>query len=293
MEEIDAMTRPAALDALFRDIRYALRVLRRTPAFTTTVLLTLALVIGANTAVFSLADAILFRPLPYPDHDRLGFVAADVTSPRGREQQLSHDAVTWEAVRDGVPALDAAVYFGGITGVNLVVSNRASFVDQQRVSAGYFRVLQIAPAMGREFLPEEDVPGGPALAVVSHRLWQRAFDADPAILGRSIHLRGEPYEVIGVLPATFDETADADVWTPLRPSRRGEGGGANFMLVGRLAPGATWTQVDDQLARLGAAPLEARGVRAEDGVSGVLVSRPMHDVLAEGQRTSRARASLA
>lgn len=284
IEEIDDMARLPLWDGLSRDLRYAIRVLWRTPAFTMTVLLTLALVIGANTAVFSLADAILYRPLPYPEPDRLAFVVADVQSPRGEGQQQSQDAMAWEAVRDQVPSLDAAVYSSGVNGVNLVVGDSASFVDQQRVSASYFRVLGISPAIGRAFLPEEDVPGGPALAVLSHRLWQREFASDPEIVGAPIQLRGEPYEVVGVLPASFDEAADADVWTPLRPSRRGEGGGTNFMLVVRLTPGATWLQANEELRRLGAEPLEARGVRPEDGATGYLVARRMHDVLAESNR---------
>jgi len=284
LEEIGDMTRWAVLDSLARDMRYALRVMRRSPLFTATVIATLALVIGANTAVFSLADAILYRPPPFPEPDRLAFVTADVRSPRGESRQLSHDAATWEAVRDFVPSLDAAVYFGGIDDVNLVVDTRASFVEQQRVGAGYFRVMGVAPAIGRGFLPEEDVPGGPALAVLSHRLWLREFGGDPAILGRSIRLRGEPYEVVGVMPASFDEASEANVWTPLRPSRQGEGAGTNFMLAARLVSGATWDQARAELRNLGAEPLRVRGVREEDGVTGVLGARPIQDVLVEGNR---------
>lgn len=284
LEEIDRMSRLPVVDALGRDLRYAARVLRRTPAFTITAVLTLALVIGANTAVFSLADAILFRPLPYPSADRLAFVVAHVEGPRGADEQLAHDAVTWEAVRDEVRSLDSAVYYGGVDGVNLIVGDRASFVDQQRVSAGYFRVLGVAPAIGREFLPEEDVPGGPAVAVLSHAVWQREFGGDEAMLGRAIRLRGEPYEVIGVMPAAFDEATGVDVWTPLRPSPRGEGSGANFQVVSRLRPGASWEEANEALRRVSAEALRARGVREEDGVSGHLFARPMGAVLAEANR---------
>ena len=284
LEEIDAMTRLPLLDALSRDLRYAIRVLRRTPVFTATAVLTLALAIGANTAVFSLADTVLFTPPPYPEPERLAFVVARVEGPGGLDEQLSHDTVTWEAVRDQVPSLDAAVYFGGVSGVNLNVGDRAAFVEQQRVSAGYFRVLGLGPAIGREFTPAEDVPGGPAVAILSHRVWQREFGGDAAILGRAIRLRGEPYEVVGVMPAAFDETGEVDVWTPLRPSRSGEGGSANFQIVGRLGPGASWDQAQEELRRAGAGVLRNRGVLEEEGRSGHLAAAPMVDVLAEGNR---------
>lgn len=268
------------------EINYAVRTLRRSPVFAATTVVTLAVTIGAATAVFSVADAVLLRPPPYPEPGRLAMVQAEYQSPRGAGAQLAHDAVTWEAVRDGVTSLDSAVYFGGVTGVNLVVDERASFVNQQRVSAGYFRVLDVPPAMGREFAGSEDVPGGPALAIISHDLWMREFDGDGDIIGRRITLRGEAYHVIGVTPAgSF--TADAvDVWTPLRASRTGEGRGTNFQIVSRLRPGATWAQANGELAGLGAEPLRVRGMREENGVSAWLSTRPLHDVLAEGSRDS-------
>ncbi len=273
-------------DAFVRDVRYALRALRRTPVFAATTVATLAVTIGAAVAVFSVADALLFRPPPYPEPERLAFVQAEYQSPRGSGAQLAHDAATWEVVRSSAPSLDSAVYFGGVTGVNLVVGDRATFVDQQRVSAGYFRVLGVLPAMGREFADSEDVPGGPALAVVSHDLWTRELGAEAAILGQPITLRGEAYQVVGVMPAAFRATDDVDVWTPLRASRTGEGGGTNFQIVSRLRSGATWDQANAELRSLGAEPLRVRGMREEDGVTGWLSARPLHEVLAEGSRAS-------
>jgi predicted permease len=274
------------LDVFGRGLRHALRALRGTPVFVVTSVATLALTIGACAAVFSLADALLLQPPPYPEPDRLAFVQAEYRSARGTGAQLAHDAATWEAVRDNVPALDSAVYFGGVTGVNLVVGDRASFVNQERVSAGYFRVLGVLPAIGREFAASEDVPGGPALAVISHDIWVRELAGAPDILGRSIQLRGEAYLVIGVMPTSFGVTDDVDVWTPLRPSRQGEGGGTNFQIVSRLKPAATWDQARAELRSLGAGPLEARGMREENGVSGWLSVRPMQEVLADESRGS-------
>lgn len=283
LEEIDQMTRLPLIDTLGRDVRYAIRVLRRTPAFTLTAVLTLGLVIGANTAVFSLADAILLTPPPYPEPDRLGFVVARIDDAGGSRENLAQDAWSWELVRDGVPSMDAAVYSGMVDGVNLFVGETAAFAEQQRVGAGYFRVLGVPPAIGREFLPDEDVPGGPALAVLSHRLWRSQFGSDAGIVGDTIRLRGEPYEVVGVMPESFDEAAEADVWTPLRPSRTGEGGGANFVVIGRLRPGADWPQADAELRQLGGDWVRNR-VRDATGVTGLFFTRSMQDVQREASR---------
>jgi predicted permease len=272
------------VDTLRRDLIHAARVLRRSPAFTAATVLTLALVIGACTAVFSLARALIFTPPPYPEPDRLAYIQAEVRSPRGSGTQLGHDGVTWEAVRDGVPSLHAAVYSGGAGGVNLVVGERATFVNQQRVGAGYFRVLGVSPAMGREFAPSEDVPGGPALAIISHHIWSREFGQRPDIVGEPIRLRGAAYEVVGVMPAGFVASGDADVWTPLRASRSGEGVGTNFLIVARLDDGATWEQAGAQLRALGGEPLRNRGIRLDEGTTAWLAARRMQEVEADANR---------
>jgi predicted permease len=123
------------------------------------------------------------------------------------------------------------------------------------VSAGFFRVLGIPPSLGREIAANEDRPGGPAVAVLSHGLWRRAFAADPAVIGRVVRLKGEPYTVIGVMPAAFQSSVHADLWTPLRPAATGEGEGANYEIVARLRPGATWAQAGSELAALSATAL--------------------------------------
>ena len=131
--------------------------------------------------------------------------------------------------------------------MNLVAGDRASSVQQQRVTAGYFRILGIEPELGREFSGEEDRVNGPAVAVLSHALWTRAFSGDPSIVGRSIILRGEPHTVVGVMPASVQWGAAIDVWTPLRPSTQGEGGGENYGLIARLKDGVTWPQAIQQI----------------------------------------------
>src|SRR5262245_44857052 len=223
------MSRPQLLDAIARDTRYAFRSLLRTPGFTLTAVATLALAIGACTAVYSLADVLLLRPLPYPEPGRLAYLERRVMTPRGPSNSVGMDGLAWEVVRDGARLIDVAAYgmsFGN--GVNLVVNNTAAIVRQQRVSAGYFRVLGVAPVVGREFTVEEDRTGGPQVTVLSHALWQRHFNGEVGIIGQSILLRGEPYTVVGVMPKEFMNIAEADVWTPLRGSQKGEGGGTNF-----------------------------------------------------------------
>lgn len=239
----------AWLDAFRREFRYALRLLRKSPTFTLAAVSTLALCIGANTAVFSVVDTMLLRPLPYPEPDRLASVAA-LRRGRGAEyEQISQNGRTCELVRQNAESIEAAV-FAGSSGVNFVSSNGARYVQQQRVSAGFFDVLGVRPLIGREFTMAEDRAGGPALAILSYGLWQQAFQADASILGRTIALRGEPYTVIGVMPRGFHTDSPADVWTPLRPSSTGEGSGTNYELIARLRPGVSWVQAETELAEL-------------------------------------------
>jgi predicted permease len=282
LEEVEAMNRLPVFDAVGRDLRYALRVMRRTPAFTTTAIVTLALVIGACTAVFSLADAILVRALPYPDPDRLAYVQMTSRSPQGEFSGLSVDGAMWEAVRDRVPALDAAATAGMSGGANLVVGDAAMYVRQQRVSNGFFRVLGVAPALGREFSAQEDVTGGPALTVLGHGLWHRAFGGRADIIGSAILLRGEPFTVVGVMPAGFVSTAEADLWTPLRGSSTGEGGGTNFRVIARLQSGATWEEARGQLAA--ASPEAFRLLGVPKGTTRMLELAPMQAAQVAGVR---------
>ena len=231
-----------------RDLRYAIRVLLKAPLFTSAAVLTLALCIGANTAIYTVVDRVLIRALPYQQPERLAMIVRHYQGAATAEDDVSQNGSTWVALRDGAAgAIDiASVGIGGA--VNLVAGGRAMSVPQHRVSAGYFRVLGVAPEIGREFTEEEDRPRGPAVAVLSHALWARAFNADPAIVGRSIMLRGEPHTVVGVMPAVFRSPTPVDVWTPLRPSPQGEGGGENYGLIARLRDGVGWPQALEQIA---------------------------------------------
>ncbi len=170
----------------------------------------------------------------------------------------------WEAVRDNAAYLDRAVFSDESMGVNFVAGGKVDYVRQQRVSAGFFRVLGITPLVGREFSVAEDHPGGPAVTVLSYALWKRVFREDPLVVGQAVTLRGEPFTIVGVLPANFQSSTPADLWTPLRPSRAtGEGGGSNYAVVARLRPGAfTWAQADSQIETVGV-PILRQGLRTE------------------------------
>lgn len=261
------------------DFRFGWRQLIKAPGFTVTAVLTLGLAIGANTAVFSLVDAVLLKSIPYPEPERLGGVGAVHT--RGGAEvarfAASIDGRNWEALKQ-VPSVDAAIYGGISAGVSLVAPTGTTSVDPQRVSAGYFRVLGVPPAIGREFTRDEDVPGGPALAILGDRLWRTVFDADLSVIGQSILLKGEPHQVIGVMPPHFRSNVDADLWTPLRPSTTGEGGGTNFGVVVRLKDGVSWAQASGEAG--GAIDSSIQRRTSDSGVTRSHVLVPLQDQMA-------------
>jgi predicted permease len=244
---------------LVQNLRLALRQMRKNPGFVLAVTLTLALGIGVNTAVFSLLNGFLLRPLPYPEPDHLAVLMLhqEGISPRSgqfvQNEETAQDGETWEMVRDGVPGARFAA-FGGTSGVNLQAGSgsitNVRYVQNMRVSAHYFEVLGIPPFLGRDFTDEEDRPNGPSAVILSYTLWQSVFQADPQVLGKQVILKGEPHTVVGVLPPRAQPTGVADLWTPLQPHQSGECGGDNCEIIMRLVPGATWQQVSAQLAHL-------------------------------------------
>jgi len=165
----------AFFDSVLRDLRYAFRQLRRNPGFTLTVLLTLGVAIGANTAVFSMVNALLLRPLPYSQPERLASLMRNYRIPGTFDAEDGQDGETWELVRDNVSAVQAAVYSYGASGVNLQTQTTAYYVQQQRVSAAYFEVLGIHPVVGRTFSPDEDRPHGPKAVILSFKGWKSLF----------------------------------------------------------------------------------------------------------------------
>ena len=246
-------------DTLRRDLSFATRSFARNPGFTVTVILTLALAIGANTAIFSLVNALLIKNAPLPPSRTPRHHLHPYRPPANTPAtaKWTSTAKNWELLRDDVPALIPAISSGITSGVNLqaqslpvqslpaqtqplpapssaanTTANSAAgqivqYLHAARVSAHYFDVLAIPPLLGRAFSESEDRPHGPRVAMLSYSLWHTTFHADPAILGRPITLKGEPYSVIGVLPDR-PTPLDADIYTALQPSRDGEGGGDNY-----------------------------------------------------------------
>jgi predicted permease len=247
------------IEDLVQDLRYAARQLRKSIGFTCAVILTLTLAIGVNSAVFSLLDGFLLRTLPYPHPERIGVLMTHIeaTNPRSgqymSEEDDSQDGATWELLKSNVNAVTLATW-GGSGGVNMqagaAAGNTVRYVHESRVSAHYFDVLGIPLYLGRSFSEEEDHPGGPQAVVLSYGLWQSAFHGDSGIIGEAIHLKGEPYTVVGVLSSRAIFPSAADLFTPLQPATTGECGGNNCGIVMRLKPGATWEQLSAQISHL-------------------------------------------
>ena len=211
----DPHARPgdSPMHQLFTDLRLALRGFRRAPTFTLLAVVTLALGIGATTAMFSVLNPVLFQPLPYPGADRV--VSVWEREPDGSRSTMGYATIA--DLREGNRSLVTAAALG--TGqVTLVGDGEPEQVFTLRVSLEYFRVLGVAPALGRDFLPEEDIPGAARVAILSHGLWQRRFGGDPAILGRTVVMSEIPFTIIGVMGPGFRDylAPTAQLWTTLR-----------------------------------------------------------------------------
>ena len=257
-----------------QNLNFAARQLRRNPGFTAAVIFTLALAIGANTAIFSLVDALLLKSLPYPHAERMGTIFTRVTGAQPSDERSVLDGEEWELLRDNAPSLISAISGWGVSGVNLRAGERAQYVHAGRISAHYLDVLAIHPASGRNFTEAEDRPHGPKTAILSYGLWRNTFAGDHNLIGQSIFLKGEPYTVVGILPQGAITPLNADVYTALQPSRQGEGGGHNFWLITRLRDGANWQQADAEVNRAWA-PVVSHMVKASPNAHFTFYSVPL------------------
>jgi predicted permease len=271
---------------VWNNVRYALRQFRQSPAFTITILGTLALTIGVNTAIYSVVDAIFFRPLPYPQPDRLVMIARAYSGGGATDIETSQTGRMWETLRDHATLLDGAVYKPGAGGVNLFANGGVQYVKQQRVSAGFFNVLGIRPLLGREFTRQEDMPGGESVAILSYEFWQRLFQGDASIVGRNVDLRGAPYTVVGIMPRGFRTDANVDVWTPVQPSTSGEGSGTNYSIIARLKPGVSSAAANAQLSVIMRPLLEQMWKNLPHNISIEERAVPLQIGRAAGMRTS-------
>jgi predicted permease len=237
------------MDALGQNLKFAIRQLWRNPGFTLTVVLTLALSIGANTAIFSIVNALMLKRLPYPHPERMGTIYTRVTGSKPYDERHKLNGERWELLRDNVPSLISAIASGRTSGVNLQTGSQAQYLHAGRISAHYLDVLAVRPFAGRNFTELEDRPSGPKSAILSYRLWKDTLGASSNIIGQGIVLKGEPYTVVGVLPEGVATPLNADLYLPLQESRKGEGAGTNFEVITRLRDGATWEQADAEITR--------------------------------------------
>ena len=231
------------MQTLWQDLRYGARMLMKQPGFTLIAALTLSLGIGANTAIFSVVNAVLLRPLPYPDPGRLMQIGQSGTG--GDDGSVGEPKfLFW---RDQNQTFEAMALYQPIgSGVNLASGNDAEYVSALKVSLDFFRALGVAPSLGRGFTREEDQPGGERVAIVSDGLWRRRFGADGGLIGKSVAINGANYAVVGVLPPGFQFLPEADVFMPLRPSPEGDSD-SNYGAIGRLKPGVTEAQAQADL----------------------------------------------
>jgi putative ABC transport system permease protein len=248
------------MNTLMQDVRYALRMLRKSPGFTAIAVLTLALGIGANTAIFSVVDSVLLKPLPYPHSERLVHISQASTKTGEMERQLSYPDFRDIAAQNTVFE-HVAVYNDDST--TMTGAGEAQHLHLATVSAEMFSVLDAKPLLGRAFLPGEDKPGA-YVTVLSYALWQRQFGGDPAAIGRSITLDGRSFTIVGVMPRGFPYPFDSDAIdlfetfaayaTPLPGGQpMTEERGSRFLsCIARLKPGATLARANQELAAISA-----------------------------------------
>jgi putative ABC transport system permease protein len=236
------------LETLLQDLGYGARVLRKNPGFTAVAVLTLALGIGANTAIFTVIDAVLLQPLPYPDPSRVVWVT-EFMPQSGRDTVLTPEYAAWEKVEK---IFDHFGAFSTTRGINLTGGAQPERIMAGHVTPSFFPVLGVKPALGRTFLPGEGRPGHDRVAVVSHNLWRGYFNADPNVLGKSLILDGASYSVIGVMPRQFIHpgAGGEGVWLPYAAPPGAERPGSAMDIVdviGRLKPGVGLEQAQAAL----------------------------------------------
>jgi putative ABC transport system permease protein len=268
------------LSDIRQDVRYALRSLRKAPGFATVAILTLALGIGANTAIFSVVNGVLLEALPFPEPERLVMVHQTF------EEQATTSSPTnfydWRAQSRSF----AGMTIMNNTSVNLTAPGAApERLRAASVAASFFSVLRVPAIVGRTFNPDEDSFGGPNVVVLHERFWRSRFNADPRLVGRTITLNGQPHTVVGIVGAESAWPSRTDLWIPLRfdpvslPNMRGA---IWLTAVARLAPGVTMEAAAAEMATI-AGRLEQQYPRANTGV-GVMLE-PMREYLVGDMRT--------
>jgi predicted permease len=262
------MSRVNWIENLLQDVRYGLRMLVKNPGFTAMAALTLTLGIGATTAIFTVVNAVLFHPLPYPNSGRI----VDILRQNGTGNSLPMFAF-WQ---QNNPCFDdLAAYGTGASSVNLRGGDRPELVQALKVSENYFRLFGANPVLGRTFTAEEDRPGGPQALVMSYGLWQRRFGGEPAILGKAITLGGAPYTVVGVLSPRFKPYPPTEVWIPLQADPNSTDQAHILTVAGRLRYGTRLVQANSEMAAVGKRYVQAH--REQLGNDDKLKVTPMQE----------------
>jgi putative ABC transport system permease protein len=261
---------------LWQDLRYGIRTLLHQPGFTLVAVVALALGIGATTAIFSVVNAVLLRPLPFPEADRLVYIGQQY---RGEIAGVGEPKfLFWREQSQSFEALACYSNYGGAGG-NLAGGQEAEYVSGLRVSEDFFRALGVYPALGRTFTHEEDTPGSARIGILSDGLWRRSFGADKDVIGKTVMLNGQPLMIVGVMPPQFRFGSSTDLLVPMR-AQRGSNVDPNAEVVGRLKPGVSLQQAQAELKVIAEKYRAAfpREMQAEESVG----AEPYQDLFTEG-----------
>jgi len=231
------------------DLRHALRVFWKSPGFTGIAIGALALGIGANTAIFSVINVVLLEPLPYPQPERLVYVNRNYNNQSTGMNSASIPKFNAWKRSDAFEAITAYDFMG--PGLNLSGGDRPEQVKGIHVSAEYFRVFGVSPALGRTITTAEDMPNGPRVAVLSYALWKSRFGADAGLVGRQIDISGEPTTIVGILPAGFEPSPLADIFIPLQADPNSTNQGHYLRVAARLKAGVTLQAANAQMKVIG------------------------------------------
>ena len=262
------------LGDLWQDLRYGLRMLAKNPGFTIVAVIALALGIGANSAIFSVVNTILLRPLPYKNPERLVMVWEE-NSKQGfpKDTPAAANYVDWRDQNHVFEAMAAMTEMS----FNLTGVGDPERIDGQRVSASLFPLLGVEPQLGRAFRPEEDKPGANQVVMMSYGLWQRRFGADPGIIGKPINLNGKSFTVVGVMPREFQFPTRRDqLWIPIAFDAREAANRGNHYLqvIARVKPGTTLEQAQAEMTTI-AARLEQQYPGTNTSIGAVVT--PLHE----------------
>ena len=241
------------MQTLWQDLRYGARMLLKNPGFTAVAVFTLALGIGANAAIFSVVNAVLLKPLPFAEPDRLVWVWGNIRNGGSRASVSPLDYLDYRAQNTTFEQFAAT--FSIPTFINLTGGDTPERLEGRVVTGNFFQALGVNAALGRTFLPENEMPGSAQVVVLSHEMWQKRFSGDSSIVGKALTLDGKKYEVLGVMPPSFKFPQNAELWAPMNfemaPEMRQRK--AHFLRpIGRIKPGVTLAQAQadmDAIAR--------------------------------------------